>query len=133
MRANILRCMSAVLFCAALVLPLSDARATDPVTAVAAAGAAASTANSVVPAVVGVVKDVVEVPKQALGVLRLPLGVAQCVLAPVLPGSQVASGCKNIGQGLAAPFKTAGAVLQVPVGVANAAIATGKAATGIGK
>lgn len=86
--------------------------------AVAASPALATTAavQQAAPAVgagVGLVREVAKVPADVGAVLLLPLGVVECVAAP-LPGVCLKSGLGHIGAGLLAPFHLIRDVLTLP-------------------
>lgn len=81
----------------------------DPETALQAAALAKEGA----PGLVRAGKGIVEVPKQAAGCFRLPLGLMQLILSP-LPDVDFMDGLKNTGKGLVAPFKLCVAVLEMP-------------------
>jgi hypothetical protein len=55
-------------------------------------------------------------PLQAVRVLYLPLGVVECVGAP-LPGVGFMSGLRHIGTGILAPFRLLGDALTFPAKV----------------
>jgi len=66
------------------------------------------------PTVHTIASDILLVPSTLFEIIRLPMGVAEVVLAP-LPGLTVDSGMRNIGRGLQAPFRTVGAIIQLPL------------------
>lgn len=72
---------------------------------------------------VGLVKEVARIPADVGEVLLLPLGVVECVAAP-LPGVSVGCGLRHIGTGLLAPFHLVRDVLTLPY---DAAVAVGGA------
>lgn len=81
----------------------------DPETALQAAALAREGA----PGIVRAGKGIAEVPKQAAGCFRLPLGLMQMLLSP-FPEVDFMDGLKNTGKGLVAPFKLCIAVLEMP-------------------
>lgn len=81
----------------------------DPETALQAA----ALAKEGTPGLIRAGKGIVEIPKQAAGCFRLPLGLMQLILSP-LPDVDFMDGLKNTGKGLLAPFKLCIAVLEMP-------------------
>jgi hypothetical protein len=74
---------------------------------------AASAALPAVRPALRLVKDVAAVPLAAVEILRLPLGIAEVLMCP-LPDIEAREGFRDIGKGLAAPFRLIGATLNVP-------------------
>jgi hypothetical protein len=66
--------------------------------------------------VVGLGRAVVDMPVHAIQVLYLPLGVVECVGAP-LPGVGFRSGLRHMGTGVLAPFRLLGDVITFPAKV----------------
>ena len=89
--------------------------AVDPATIVAVAQAL-PTAQPALSQTVGLGRAVIDMPLQAIQVLYLPLGVVECVGAP-LPGVGFMSGLRHIGTGILAPFRLLGDVLTFPAKV----------------
>jgi hypothetical protein len=65
-------------------------------------------------------QEVTDVPRTAVNVLRLPLGLVECVFSP-LPEVEFMSGLRHIGQGIVAPFKFVEAVVSLPFDAVKAA------------
>ncbi|MFA4943948.1 MAG: hypothetical protein WC789_04525 [Lentisphaeria bacterium] len=87
-----------------------------------AAAVAPATAAQALPVVkdgVGLAQEIGKVPRDVGEVLLLPMGVVECVAAP-LPGVAFLSGLKHLGTGLVAPFKLARDVLTLPYDAATA-------------
>jgi hypothetical protein len=89
--------------------------AVDPAT-VAVVAKALPTAQPALSHTVGLGRAVIDLPLQAIQILYLPLGVVECVGAP-LPGVGFMSGLRHIGTGILAPFRLLGDVLTFPVKV----------------
>ncbi len=118
-----------LLACLVLLLALTPARARANPVAGAAAAAEASGAATMIPVAAGFVKDLTAIPLAVADVLKLPMGVAECVLAP-LPGVEFMSGLRHIGTGIIAPFRLCIAVLSLPADAVNAVSGAGKVVTG---
>jgi len=97
---------------AAATAAASAVAAADPAT-VAAVARALPEAQSALSHTVGLGRAVVDMPLQAVRVLYLPLGVVECVGAP-LPGVSFMSGLRHIGTGILAPFRLLGDALTFP-------------------
>jgi hypothetical protein len=97
----------------------SAGAAADPAT-VAAVARALPAAQPALSHTVGLGRAVVDMPLQAVRVLYLPLGVVECVAAP-LPGVDFMSGLRHIGSGLMAPIRLLGDVLTFPAKVVETA------------
>jgi hypothetical protein len=93
----------------------SAVAAVDPAT-VAVVAQALPTAQPALSHTVGLGRAVIDMPLQAIQVLYLPLGVVECVGAP-LPGVGFMSGLSHIGTGILAPFRLLGDVLTFPAKV----------------
>ena len=99
------------------------------VAAPAAAVAVAATAAPAVSTAGRLLHDVAEIPLAAADIVKLPMGVVECALAP-LPGVEFKSGLSHVGTGILGPFRLAVAVLTLPVDVANATTGVGNAVAG---
>jgi|688.fasta_scaffold70937_4 hypothetical protein len=97
---------------AAVTAAASAVAAVDPAT-VAVVAQALPAVQPALSHTVGLGRTVVDMPVQAIQVLYLPLGVVECVGAP-LPGVGFLSGLRHIGTGILAPFRLVGAVLTFP-------------------
>ncbi|MBM4163133.1 MAG: hypothetical protein FJ222_01625 [Lentisphaerae bacterium] len=103
------------LMLAAGLMATSAVSAIDPAT-VAAVTRALPEARPALSHVVGLGRAVVDLPVHAVRVLYLPLGVVECVGAP-LPGVSFMSGLSHIGSGVLAPFRLLGNVITFPAKV----------------
>ena len=95
----------------------SAVAAVDPAT-VAVVAQALPTAQPALSHTVGLGRAVIDMPLQAIQILYLPLGVVECVGAP-LPGVGFMSGLRHIGTGILAPFRLLGDVLTFPAKVVD--------------
>ncbi len=109
----ILTVLAAVCF---FMMPQQKAEAFDPVTLAIVAPLALQAAKVVAPYVFKAAANMGIVIARAtvdlLGIIRLPIGLVECTL---LAPWTFRAGLKNIGLGLAAPFKFCGWILLVPV------------------
>ncbi len=84
-----------------------------PARAAAPAAVSAVGMTPVVPLAAGLGKDLATIPLSVAEVVRLPMGLVECVLSP-LPGISFRSGLQDMGAGIVAPFKLVMAVLRLP-------------------
>jgi len=105
------------LLLAAVLAVSAGAIAADPAT-VSAGVYALQTARPAVSKTDGLVRALASLPVEAARVLYLPLGVIECIGAP-LPGVGFMSGARHVGTGILAPFRLVGAVLTLPVTAAE--------------
>ena len=66
---------------------------------------------------IGLVQEVAKIPLDVGEILLLPMGVVECLAAP-LPGVSFMSGLRHLGTGLLAPFCLVRDVLTLPYDVA---------------
>ena len=113
------------LFALGLIWTPLRAHAADPVSTAAAATAAAPA----VTATGQLVGNLAEIPLATADIVKLPMGVVECVFAP-LPGVEFMSGLRHIGTGLLGPFRLVIGVLTLPASIANTVTGTGNSLAG---
>ena len=89
------------------------ATATQAGTAVALPATALGMGIEAVPATIGFAQHLAAVPLDLADVVKLPLGLVECVFAP-LPNVELESGLGHLGTGIQAPFHLIIDILSLP-------------------
>jgi hypothetical protein len=65
----------------------------------------------------GLATDIVRVPRAAIPIIRLPIGLLKTTMGAVLPGQSASAGTRDINAGMMAPINTLERLIDIPVNV----------------
>jgi hypothetical protein len=67
--------------------------------------------------VTGLARDIAQIPRAAIPIVRLPIGLFKTTIGAILPGQSANAGKRDINAGIMAPIKTLERIIDIPVNV----------------
>lgn len=100
-----------------LLSPPARAQSAESIWALWASQTGQNLTGAVKKQVTGLATDVMRVPRAALPIVRLPIGILKTTVGAIVPGQSASSGSRDINAGLMAPINTLERIIDIPVNV----------------
>ena len=109
--------VSVIAFSFWLLTPPASAQSAESIWALWASQTGQNLTGVVKKQVTGLATDVMRVPRAAIPIVRLPIGILKTTVGAIVPGRSASSGSRDINRGLMAPINTLERIIDIPVNV----------------
>lgn len=97
--------------------PVASAQSAESIWALWATQTGQNVTKAVTHQVTGLAHDVARVPRAAIPIVRLPIGLLKTTMGAILPGQSANAGTADINAGMMAPVRTLERLVDIPVNV----------------
>lgn len=109
--------MFMIILCAWGLSPAANAQSAESIWALWASQTGQNLTGIVKNQVSGLANDIARVPRAAIPIVRLPIGLLKTTMGAILPGQSANQGNADINAGMMAPVHTIERLIDIPVNV----------------